>query len=72
MNIHSDIHSVFKVFRAFYLDHVVLQLLQGSKMPLVTFLGGSSMFILPIDLFTFNTIYQRLYKHRLYAVTFDV
>lgn len=47
MNIHFNIHSVFKVFRAFRLGHVVLQLLQGSKTPPEAFSGGSSMFIRP-------------------------
>lgn len=47
MNIHFNIHSVFKTFRVFRLGQVVLQLLQGSKTPLETFLGDSSMFIRP-------------------------
>lgn len=40
MNIHFNIHSVFKVFRAFCLGHVVLQLLQAPRSPSETFLGG--------------------------------
>lgn len=68
MNIHFNIHSVFKTFRAFRLGQVVLQLLQGSKTPLETFLGGSGMFIRPINLYVFDTIYQRLCKrHRIWS-----
>ena len=47
LNIHFNIHSVFKTFRAFCLGHVVLQLLQGSKTPPETFSGVGSMFIRP-------------------------
>ena len=64
MNIHSNIHSVFKTFRAFRLGHVILQLLQGSRSPPETFLGGSSMFILPINLCTFSRLYHPLYNRR--------
>lgn len=64
LNIHFNIHSVFKVFRAFRRGHVILQLLQGSRSPLKTFSGSSSMFILPINLCTFNTIYRLLCKRR--------
>ena len=71
MNIHFNIHSVFKVFRAFRLGHVVLQLLQGSKTPPEAFFREGYMFILPIKLCAFDTIYQRLCKHRLYAATFS-
>ena len=49
MNIHFNIHSVFKIFRAFCLGYVVLQLLQGSKTPLETFSGVGGMFILLIN-----------------------
>ena len=41
MNIHFNIHSVFKTFRAFRLGQVVLQLLQASRSPPETFLGGA-------------------------------
>lgn len=41
MNIHFNIHSLFKGFRAFRLGQVVLQLLQGSKTPLEAFSGGA-------------------------------
>ena len=70
MNIHFNIHSVFKVFRVFRLGQVILQLLQGFKTPLEAFLGEGYMFILPINLCTFNTIYQRLCKHRPYGRRF--
>ena len=60
LNIHFNIHSVFKVFRAFRRGHVILQLLQGSRSPLKTFSGSSSMF----NLCTFNTIYRLLCKRR--------
>ena len=69
MNIHFNIHSVFKVFRAFRLGHVILQLLQGSKTPPETFLGKGYILILLINLCAFDTIYQRLCKHRLYEAT---
>ena len=62
MNIHSDIHCLFKVFHVFRLGQVVLQLLQGSKTPLEAFLGGSSMFILLINLCTFSRLYRPLCK----------
>lgn len=71
MNIHFNIHSVFKTFRAFRLGQVVLQLLQGSKTPLETFSGEGYIFILPINLCAFNTIYQRLCKHRRIWSTFS-
>ena len=64
MNIHSDIHSVFKAFRAFRLGQVILQLLQGSKKPPEAFSGVGGMFILLINLCTFNTIYRLLCKLR--------
>ena len=64
MNIHFNIHSVFKVFCAFRLGHVVLQLLQGSKTPLEAFSGVGGMFILPINLFTFSRLYRLLCKRR--------
>ena len=70
LNIHFNIHSVFKTFRAFRLGQVILQLLQGSRTPLKTFLGVGSMFIRPRRLCTFNTIYQRLCKHRRIWSTF--
>ena len=47
LNIHFNIHSVFKVFRVFRLGHVILQLLQGSRTPLEAFSGDSSMFTRP-------------------------
>ena len=31
LNIHFNIHSVFKVFRAFHFGYVVLQLLQAPE-----------------------------------------
>ena len=64
LNIHFSIHSVFKVFRAFRLDHVVLQLLQGSKTPPETFLGVGGMFICPRHLCTFSRLYRPLCKRR--------
>ena len=69
MNIHFNIHSVFKVFRAFRLGHVVLQLLQAPRSPLEAFSEGSSMFTRPINLYAFDTIYQYLCKRRLYVAT---
>lgn len=64
LNIHFNIHSVFKVFRVFRRGHVILQLLQGSRSPLKTFWGEGYIFILSISLCTFNTIYQCLCKRR--------
>ena len=72
MNIHFNIHSVFKVFRAFRLDHVILQLLQGSKTPSETFSEGTAIFIRPPLLCAFNTIYHLLCKRRRIWSTFDV
>ena len=72
MNIHFNIHSVFKTFRAFRLGQVILQLLQAPRSPPETFSGVSGMFTRPINLYAFDTIYQRLCKHRLYAATFDI
>ena len=69
MNIHFNIHSVFKAFRAFCLDHVVLQLLQASRSPPEAFFREGYIFILLINLCTSDTIYQRLCKHRLYEAT---
>ena len=71
MNIHFNIHSVFKAFHAFRLGHVVLQLLQGSRTPSETFLGVGGMFILLINLCTSDTIYRLLCKHRPYSRTFS-
>lgn len=56
LNIHFNIHSVFKVFRAFRLGHVILQLLQGSKTPLETFSGEGYIFILLINLCAFSRL----------------
>lgn len=64
LNIHFNIHSVFKVFRAFRRGHVILQLLQAPRSPLETISGVGGMFILPINLCTFNTIYRLLCKRR--------
>lgn len=71
MNIHSDIHSVFKVFRAFRLGQVVLQLLQGSKTPLETFSGGAAIFIRPPLLCAFDTIHRLLCNRRRIWSTFS-
>lgn len=71
MNIHFNIHSVFKVFCAFRLDHVALQLLQGSKTPLETFSTGGYMFILLINLCTFSRLYRPLYNRRRISVNFS-
>ena len=65
MNIHFNIHSLFKTFCAFRPGYVVLQLLQAPRTPLEAFSGVGGMFILPINLYAFDTIYQRLCKHRL-------
>lgn len=64
MNIHFNIHSVFKAFRAFRLGYVILQLLQASRSPLEAFLGEGYIFILLINLCTFDTIYQCLCNRR--------
>lgn len=72
MNIHFNIHSVFKTFRVFCLGQVVLQLLQAPRSPPETFLGVGGMFTRPIILYAFDTIYQRLCKHRLYAAMFSM
>ena len=64
MNIHFNIHSVFKVFRAFCLGYVVLQLLQAPRSPPETFSGVGGMFILPINLCTFSRLYRLLCKRR--------
>lgn len=64
LNIHFNIHSVFKVFRVFRRGQVILQLLQAPRSPLEAFLGVGGMFILPINLCTFNTIYRLLCKRR--------
>ena len=71
MNIHFNIHSVFKAFRAFRLGHVVLQLLQGSKTPPETFSGVGGMFILPINLCTFSRLYRLLCKRRHISIDFS-
>ena len=63
MNIHFNLHSVFKASHAFRLGQVILQLLQGSKTPLEAFSGEGYMFTRPRRLFTSDTIYQRLCKH---------
>lgn len=70
MNIHFNIHSVFKVFRVFRLGHVILQLLQGSKTPPETFSGEGYILILPINLFTFSRLYRLLCKRRRIWSTF--
>lgn len=72
LNIHFNIHSVFKVFRAFRLGHVILQLLQGSKTPLETFSGEGYIFILLINLCTFNRLYRPLYNVAAYQLTFQL
>ena len=41
LNIHFNIHSLFKVFRAFCLGYVVLQLLQAPRTPPEAFSGGA-------------------------------
>ena len=64
MNIHFNIHSVFKTFRTFRLGQVVLQLLQGSRSPPEAFSGEGGMFILPINLCTFNRLYRLLCNRR--------
>lgn len=66
MNIHFNIHSVFKVFRAFRLGQVVLQLLQAPRSPLEAFSGVGGMFILLINLCTFSRLYHPLYKRAAY------
>ena len=45
LNIHFNIHSVFKVFRAFRRGQVILQLLQGSKTPSETFSGAVCLYV---------------------------
>lgn len=70
MNIHFNIHSVFKAFRAFRLGYVVLQLLQALRSPSETFLGVGGMFILPINLCTFSRLYRPLCKRRRIWSTF--
>lgn len=70
MNIHFNIHSLFKVFRAFRLGYVILQLLQGSKTPPEAFSGVGGMFILLINLYAFDTIYRLLCNRRRIWSTF--
>ena len=60
MNIHFNIHSVFKVFRVFRLGQVVLQLLQAPRSPPETFFKEGYIFILLINLYAFDTIYRLL------------
>ena len=64
LNIHFNIHSVFKTFRAFRRGHVILQLLQGSRSPLKTFSGVGGMFTRPRHLCTFSRLYRPLCKRR--------
>lgn len=64
LNIHFNIHFVFKAFRAFRHGHVILQLLQAPRSPPETFSGEGYIFILLINLCTSDTIYQRLCKYR--------
>ena len=71
LNIHFNIHSVFKVFRAFRLGYVVLQLLQGSRSPPEAFLGVGYIFILLIKLCTFSRLYHSLYKRSRISVDFS-
>ena len=47
LNIHFNIHSLFKTFRAFRLGHVVLQLLQAPRSPPEAFSGVGGMFTRP-------------------------
>ena len=67
LNIHFNIHSVFKTFRAFHLGQVILQLLQGSKTPPEAFSGEGYIFILPINLCTFSRLYRPLYNVAAYG-----
>lgn len=71
MNIYFNIHSVFKAFRAFCLGQVILQLLQAPRSPPETFSGEGYMFILPINLCAFDTIYRLLCKRRRIWSTFS-
>lgn len=70
MNIHFNIHSLFKAFRAFRLGQVVLQLLQGSKTPPEAFSGVGGMFIRPRRLCTFSRLYRPLYNVAAYGRRF--
>lgn len=71
MNIHFNIHSLFKAFRAFCLGHVILQLLQALINPPEAFSGVGGMFIRPRRLCTFSRLYRPLYKRRRISVNFS-